>query len=76
VTYDTVNNAIRKAHYINQNGLGGAMFWELSGDKSGSESIVSVMAGSLQGGLQQKENELSYPSSSALSTRGRWQWAV
>jgi hypothetical protein len=52
------------------------MFWELSGDKSGSESIVSVMAGSLQGGLQQKENELSYPSSSALSTRGRWQWAV
>ena len=67
MTYDTVNNAVRKAHYINQNGLGGAMFWEVSGDKSGPESIVSAMAGSLQGGLQRRENELSYPSSGGLS---------
>ena len=43
------------------------MFWELSGDKSGPESIVSAMAGSLQGGLQRRENELSYPSSGGLS---------
>jgi hypothetical protein len=41
VSYDTVEMACRKAQYIKQHGLGGAMWWELSGDKAGEESIVT-----------------------------------
>jgi chitinase len=41
VSYDTVEMALRKVHYIQQNGLGGAMWWELSGDKEGAGSIIT-----------------------------------
>jgi hypothetical protein len=65
VTYDTIPNAIRKANYITQQGLGGAMYWELSGDKQiPGESLIKAMARTLGGGLQYRENELNYPGSS------------
>ncbi|KAG7575258.1 hypothetical protein FFLO_00422 [Filobasidium floriforme] len=65
VTYDTVPNIIRKANYITQQGLGGAMYWELSGDKQiPGESLIEAMARTLGGGLQYEENELNYPGSS------------
>jgi GH18 family chitinase len=41
VTYDTLDMARRKVQYIKQKKLGGAMWWELSGDKQDSGSIVT-----------------------------------
>jgi chitinase len=41
VSYDTVDMALKKVDYVRKMGLGGAMWWEISGDKAGTESIVS-----------------------------------
>jgi chitinase len=51
-----------KATYISSKGLGGAMFWETSSDKTGSESLISTIAGSF-GNLEQSQNFLSYNAS-------------
>jgi chitinase len=40
VSYDTVQSARNKALYVLKQGLGGAMWWESSGDKSGNQSLV------------------------------------
>ncbi|KAI1145338.1 glycoside hydrolase superfamily [Nemania diffusa] len=65
VTYDTVPMARRKAEYIAQQGLGGAMWWESSADKEGEESlianVVDVLGG--PGGLDKTENCVDYPES-------------
>lgn len=41
------------------------MFWELSADKQGQDSIVEAMTRTFNasGGLQVRENELNYPGS-------------
>lgn len=62
ITFDDVKQANIKADYVKSNGLGGAMYWEASGDKSGSDSIISSIAGSF-GNLEQSHNLLSYPAS-------------
>lgn len=69
VSYDTPEVVIKKASYIQQNGLGGAMWWETSGDRpcfSGA-SLIEITADSLgrQGGknLETSENCLDYPKS-------------
>jgi chitinase len=41
VSYDTVDMALTKVNYIKQNKLGGAMWWEVSGDRNDSGSIIS-----------------------------------
>jgi chitinase len=41
VTYDTVNMALTKVGYIKQKKLGGAMWWEVSGDRNDSGSIIT-----------------------------------
>jgi chitinase len=41
VSYDTVRMALTKVDYIKQNKLGGAMWWEVSGDRNDSNSIIS-----------------------------------
>ncbi|KAH7394065.1 glycoside hydrolase superfamily [Phaeosphaeria sp. MPI-PUGE-AT-0046c] len=41
ITYDTVNMALTKVGYIKQKGLGGAMWWEVSGDRNDSGSIIT-----------------------------------
>jgi chitinase len=65
VSYDTVGMARRKAHYIKDKGLGGAMWWESSADKVGQDSlignVVEVLGGSK--GLRQEENCVAYPHS-------------
>ncbi|KAH7095056.1 glycoside hydrolase superfamily [Paraphoma chrysanthemicola] len=49
VSYDTVEMALTKVGYIKQNKLGGAMWWEVSGDKIGKGSIITnVRPSSLQ----------------------------
>ena len=40
VSFDTVVVSNKKIQYIKDHGLGGAGFWELSGDKSGNQSLV------------------------------------
>lgn len=57
VSYDTPNIVKLKAQYINSKGLSGSMFWELSTDKVGSESLVGVSAGVL-GSLDQTQNHI------------------
>lgn len=65
ISYDTQAIARQKADYINQMGLGGAMFWELDADKPEETggAIVRTVRDAL-GQLQWKENELGYPGSS------------
>jgi len=62
VSYDTPTTASIKAEYVNSKGLGGAMFWELSGDGTGSKSIVSAVGNTL-GDLDQTQNHINYPGS-------------
>jgi chitinase len=41
VSYDTLDLALTKVDFIQQNKLGGAMWWEVSGDKNDTGSIIS-----------------------------------
>ena len=47
----------QKSQYITDNGLAGAMFWELSGDNIGDESLVGTTASSF-GALDQTPNHI------------------
>ncbi|QUC18288.1 uncharacterized protein UV8b_02529 [Ustilaginoidea virens] len=62
VSYDNAESAKLKADYVKSKGLGGAVFWQASGDKKGSDSLVGSMATYL-GQLEATENMLSYPQS-------------
>ncbi|KAH8674831.1 putative chitinase 1 [Tricladium varicosporioides] len=62
ISYDNVAEAKLKATYIKSKGLGGAMYWESSGDKNETQSLISIVAESL-GALDQSENQLNYPAS-------------
>lgn len=71
VSYDTVGIAQHKARYIEQLGLGGAMWWEISGDTpvNGSTSLIRTVTDQLRscgsggggGGLELSLNVLDYP---------------
>lgn len=67
VSYDNRDVALQKTEYIRERGLGGAMWWETSGDKSGHESLIgSTFVGLMKPGgrgIERKENWLSYPHS-------------
>jgi chitinase len=62
ISYDNVGSAITKAQYLKQKGLGGAVFWEASGDKTGASSLVGTLATQM-GALDSTQNLLSYPAS-------------
>jgi chitinase len=44
VSYDTPEMVRLKAHQIQQMGLGGAMYWESSGDRKGEGSLISTVS--------------------------------
>lgn len=62
ISYDNAQSAQAKSVYLKQKSLGGAMFWEASDDRNGTESLVGIMSG-LLGGLKSSQNLLSYPTS-------------
>ncbi len=65
ISYDTPDMAVHKVDYLRAKGLGGTMFWEASGDKTGDASLIAT-AFNRQGGaasLDRTQNLLSYPAS-------------
>jgi len=60
ISYDTPAVARVKSRWAMKMGLGGAMFWEISMDKIGSESLVGTVVAEF-GHLEESENHLSYP---------------
>ena len=65
VSYDNIHSIQQKTNYIVNKGLGGGMFWEASGDRTGSGSLMQTAwnAFNAAGGIAQSQNTLSYPSS-------------
>ncbi|KDN47895.1 hypothetical protein RSAG8_03315, partial [Rhizoctonia solani AG-8 WAC10335] len=51
-----------KCNWLSHKGLAGAMFWELSGDKNGTDSLVWTAAKTMRK-LDNTENHLNYPGS-------------
>ncbi|TPX16745.1 uncharacterized protein E0L32_003686 [Thyridium curvatum] len=62
ISYDNVKSAVEKASYLSGKGLGGAVFWEASGDRSDDQSLVGTVAKQF-GKLGSQQNLLSYPAS-------------
>lgn len=62
ISYDTKATARRKAEWITEQHLSGAMFWESSADKSGDESLIGNVV-AVFGGLEAGQNCLEYPDS-------------
>lgn len=69
VSYDSPRVASQKVQYIKQTGLGGAMWWESSGDHpiNHGESLINITAQGLGGfegrHMEQSQNCLEYPES-------------
>ncbi|KAL7895786.1 glycoside hydrolase family 18 protein [Trichoderma sp. SZMC 28014] len=69
VSYDTVDTARWKAQYLLSRNLGGAVFWEASGDKTGENSLILTVAREL-GDLDDSWNMIDYPESSFANIKG------
>ncbi|KAI4151695.1 MAG: hypothetical protein LQ340_003355 [Diploschistes diacapsis] len=64
-SYDNMYSLHQKTSYIESKSLGGAMYWEASGDRNGSQSLMGAGFGDLgaAGGIEQVQNNLNYPAS-------------
>ncbi|KAM7222664.1 glycoside hydrolase [Rhypophila decipiens] len=62
ISFDTVDMVQKKVDYLKSVKLGGSMFWEASGDKIGSESLLQASFERL-GGIDRSSNLLRYPES-------------
>ncbi|THH17165.1 hypothetical protein EW146_g3590 [Bondarzewia mesenterica] len=62
ISYDTPDIVTVKAQYVQANGLAGNMFWDLSTDKNGSDSLVGTTK-NVFSSLDQTQNHISYPDS-------------
>ncbi|KAI5279198.1 hypothetical protein KEM52_004466 [Ascosphaera acerosa] len=71
VTYDNVSSVDDKTDYIKRRGLGGAMWWETSGDRDPKQgrkengSLIGTFVADISGvgALDQTQNALDYPES-------------
>ncbi|KAF3484288.1 endochitinase 1 [Arthroderma uncinatum] len=68
VSYDTVPMVVEKSRYIVESGLGGAMWWEASGDKGGAnDSLIATYVNFIRGNraynLENMPNALNFPDS-------------
>jgi chitinase len=66
ITYDSPESTKQKIQYITEQRLGGAMWWESSGDKSGPDSLIDIVYQGLKDngpGFEKWQNELDYPQS-------------
>ncbi|EMD00056.1 glycoside hydrolase family 18 protein [Baudoinia panamericana UAMH 10762] len=69
VSYDTPQAATQKVEYIKRNALGGAMWWETSGDQPISQpgSLIRIVVEGLGGfegrHMERADNVLQYPES-------------
>lgn len=76
MSYDTPRIATQKAKYIRTEDLGGAMWWETSYDKNGTESLISTVRKELTKGRRDMEvrlNNLDYPDSKYDNLRNGFQ---
>ncbi|KAG9251053.1 family 18 glycoside hydrolase [Emericellopsis atlantica] len=66
VTYDTPQMAQIKTQFLMDRGLGGAMWWESSSDKTGDESLIGTVVRTFGGpqALLKQDNCINYPQSS------------
>lgn len=62
VSYDTPEMIRTKVTYAQSKGLGGSMFWEISADKTGDDSLINTALESM-GDLDSTQNCLTYPDS-------------
>ena len=62
ISFDTPDMVKTKVDYLKKKGLGGSMFWEISADKKGADSLVGT-ANNAMGGLDSTNNNLNYPGS-------------
>ncbi|CEL52591.1 Endochitinase 1 OS=Coccidioides immitis (strain RS) GN=CTS1 PE=3 SV=1 [Rhizoctonia solani AG-1 IB] len=62
ISYDTPAVTAAKAKWLSGQGLAGAMFWELSADKNGTDSLVWTAAKTMAK-LDNTPNHLNYPGS-------------
>jgi chitinase len=65
ISYDTPTIAKLKAQYVQKMGMGGSMWWEVSMDKSGSDSLIGTTVKTYGGekALESSLNHLDYPMS-------------
>ncbi|KAI0107470.1 glycoside hydrolase superfamily [Nemania sp. FL0031] len=68
ISYDDVRSTTFKAHYVRDRGLGGAFFWEASGDRAGRGSLVKTMTRALDW-MDRTPNNLHYPTSQYRNIR-------
>ncbi|KJY02250.1 glycoside hydrolase family 18 like protein [Zymoseptoria brevis] len=73
VSYDTPEIAVQKTHYLVGKGLGGAMWWETSGDfkVDDQRSLIRTVTTELGhfGGMETSMNVLDYPQSKYRNLR-------
>ncbi|KAI8632031.1 glycoside hydrolase superfamily [Xylariaceae sp. FL1651] len=62
ISYDDVRSAGVKARYVRDRRLGGAFFWEASGDRSGPRSLIKTVSDAFDW-LDSTPNNLYYPTS-------------
>ncbi len=68
ISYDDIRSTTYKAHYLQSHRLGGAFFWEASGDKAGGRSLINTMSKNLDW-LDENWNNLYYPTSQYRNIR-------